>query len=73
MSAEKVKELEELAASEGITLPMEPWLIIFFEKHGRVVNLLTGQVERNIAEAMPTRTGKTIAHLLAHETGMVKL
>lgn len=63
-------ELEQLAREEGITLPMPTDMIVWFERQGKVVDLLTGAVYDAIAVA-PTRSAKSVAYLLAEVEGVV--
>lgn len=41
---ERIAELKEQAAEDGITLPMSPEKIAALEDQGHVVDLITGQV-----------------------------
>lgn len=48
MSDTYAKELEALASEEGFRLPYPADMIAFFERHGYVVDLRTGEVCRSI-------------------------
>jgi hypothetical protein len=63
MKDPRIVELEELAKAEGFRLPMPADLIIFFEDHGFVVDLPSGQVHRGTVFT-PTSSGRTVSHLL---------
>lgn len=61
----RIVELEALAQEEGFRLPMAVDLIVYFEQHGYVVDLRTGELCRDIAvELSPT------AQALCHLYGM---
>jgi len=44
----RIIELQDLAREEGIVLPMPVDLIVYFERHGRIVDLCSGVVYANI-------------------------
>jgi hypothetical protein len=68
MNDPRITELEELAASEGIMLPMPPRMILWFEDHGCVVDLVTGKAHRPTV-GLPTASGRAVSHLLADHVG----
>jgi hypothetical protein len=68
----RVAELEELAAAEGIMLPMPIRLILWFEDHGCVVDLHTGKAHRPPV-GLPTASGRAVSHLLADHVGELAL
>lgn len=41
---QKIRELEQLAAAEGLTLPYPPEMIVRLEETGAVVDLRTGEI-----------------------------
>lgn len=47
---ERIAELEDQAAEDGITLPMSPEKIVALEDQGHVVDLITGQVIKGGAD-----------------------
>ncbi len=51
-------------------MPVE--VIVYFERHGKVVDLVTGKVYDDVV-ATPTPAAKAVAYLLAHEEGAVVL
>lgn len=59
----RVAELNELAAAEGIKLPMPADMIVWFEEQGFVVNFDTGEAVE-YSDATPSRSGRAVAHLL---------
>lgn len=61
-------ELQELAASEGIRLPMPIPMILWLEDHGCVVDLITGKAIRP-SVSTPTPSGRAIAHLTQNHVG----
>jgi len=65
MSDTRVAELQALAIEEGLRLPMAADLISFFERHGYVVDLTTGEVHHNVAVALSPN-----AMALCHLYGM---
>ncbi len=68
MTDPRVIEFEELAASEGINLPMLPSLILWFEDRGCIVDLHTGRATRPTV-GTPTPSGYAVSHLLADHVG----
>jgi hypothetical protein len=68
----RIQELEELAAAEGIMLPMPVRLILWFEDHGCVVDLHTGKAHRPTV-GTPTPSGKAVAYLLTDHVGAFAL
>ena len=64
----RVQELQDFAASEGIMLPMPVRLILWFEDHGCVVDLVTGKAHRPTV-GTPTPSGKAVAYLLTDHVG----
>jgi hypothetical protein len=68
MNDVRVMELEQLAESEGVDLPMPIRLILWFEDHGCIVDLATGIASRPTAPT-PTPSGVAVAHLLADYVG----
>lgn len=63
---QRTAELLELAATEGITLPLSIDLILWLEDRGHVVDLHTGRASLpHVGE--PTATGIAISHLLTPE------
>ena len=64
----RVQELQDFAASEGLVLPMPVDLIVFFESHGHIVDLITGEVSLPVV-GTPTPTGKAVAYLLTDHVG----
>lgn len=64
----RIAELQALAQSEGLRLPMPVELILWLEDRGKVVDLRTGRVMRPTAVA-PTASGKAVAHLLYNHVG----
>jgi len=72
MTDPRVIELEALAASEGIELPMPVRLILWFEDRGCIVDLHTGWATRPTV-CGPTPSGKAIAHLLTDHVGELAL
>ena len=68
----RIAELQDLAREEQITLPMPVDLIVYFERHGRIVDLMTGVVYADITVAtMPS--AKAVCHLLAESVGEIQL
>ena len=61
----RAAELRELAASEGIKLPLPIDMILWYEDRGYVVNLATGQATRADAVRGVTSSGRAVAHLLS--------
>lgn len=71
MSADpRVQELLELAQEEGLTLPMPVDMIVYFERMGKVVDLITGQVY-DMVTVQPTSSAKAVAYLLSETVGEV--
>jgi len=72
MFDDKVKELLDLAAHEGITLPYSPEAIVRIESTGAIVNLLTGAILIGEADTLYsfelTADGEALADLLEMET-----
>ena len=68
--AQAIFELEELAASEGLTLPMAPARIVSLEAQGAIVDLATGNVLWGVTVA-PTPSGCAVNHLLLDVVGEV--
>jgi hypothetical protein len=68
MSDPRIEELEALAASEGIALPMPVRLILWLEDHGCIVDLATGIAARPTV-GTPTPIGKAVSHLLTDHVG----
>jgi hypothetical protein len=68
----RIAELTQIAREEGITLPMPPATIIWFEDRGYVVDLVTGMATPPVV-GMPTPSAQAVAHLLAHEVGELAL
>ena len=68
----RVAELLELAASEGLRLPMPAETIVHFERQGHIVDLLSGEVY-TVITSTPTPSGKAVSHLLADVKGEVAL
>jgi hypothetical protein len=64
----RVAELEELAAAEGIMLPMPVRLILWFEDRGCVVDLHTGKAH-GATVGTPTPSGRAVSHLLTDHVG----
>jgi hypothetical protein len=64
----RVQELQDFAASEGIMLPMPVDLIVFFESHGHIVDLITGEVSLPVV-GTPTPSGRAVCHLLRDVVG----
>lgn len=62
MSDPRVCELEALALEEGFPLPMPATLIARLERQGYVVDLLTGEVCRNISVAVEP-SAQALCHL----------
>jgi len=62
MSDTRVAELEALAIEECLRLPMAADLIAFFERHGYIVDLVSGEVCSGISVAlMPS--AQALCHL----------
>jgi hypothetical protein len=68
----RVQELLDLARAENIRLPYPIDMIIFLEKRGRIVDLVTGAVYNAIV-ATPTPQARAVCHLLSEVTGKVTL
>jgi len=64
----RAAELEALAASEGIELPMPIRLILWLEDRECVVDLHTGRATRPIVGTL-TLAGKAVSHLLREVVG----
>ncbi len=64
----RIQELEQLAASEGFTLPMPIRLILWLEDRGCIVDLATGKASRPTV-GTPSPSGKAVAYLLADHVG----
>jgi hypothetical protein len=70
MTDPRAKELLQLAASEGIALPMPVELILWFEDRGAVVDLVTGVTSTPVG-GVPTPSGRAVNYLLQnHEGGL---
>ena len=67
----RIQELLDLAEGEGLTLPYDPEFIIQQEDLGNVVNLETGAIVLNEADATYTWTltpdGEQLARILRGE------
>jgi hypothetical protein len=61
-----------LAREEGIKLPIPPEMIVYFEKQGRIVDLMTGRVY-NAVTVQPTPVATAVAYLLAQAEGEIAL
>jgi len=59
----RVTELQELAKSEGIQLPMHAEQIVLLEERGYVVDMTTGDAVK-LTDAIPTASGLAVAYLL---------
>lgn len=61
----RIAELLDLAAREGIKLPMTPEQIVELENDGHTVNLLTGEIEIDGASVRfeLTAAGEAIQHV----------
>lgn len=68
----RVAELEALAREEGFKLPYPAYMIVYFERRGRIVDLVTGQVY-NAVVLQPTASAQAVAYLLGEVTGGVLL
>jgi hypothetical protein len=72
---QRVHELLELAAAEGLTLPMSPEVIIRLEDAGHVVNLKTGAIEVGEGDKPYvwawTPAGEAVTHLV--ELGLLEV
>ncbi len=68
MTDSRANELLELAASEGIDLPMPIRMILWFEDHDCIVDLATGIATRPTV-VTPTPSGRAVAYLLADVAG----
>jgi hypothetical protein len=68
MTDPRITELEELAAAEGIMLPMPAQMIVWLENRGYVVDLITGRAPRPTV-GTPTPSGKAVCHLLRDVVG----
>jgi len=68
---QRIRELLELAESEGITLPYDPETIIRQEDLGNVVDLLTGAIILSEADTVYswalTPEGEALARILRGE------
>jgi len=64
MNNQRATELQELAAEEGITLPLSVDLILWLEDRGWVVCLETGRATLPSIYA-PTPIAKAVSHLLS--------
>lgn len=64
----RIAELESLASEEGIKLPYPVDLICYFERMGKIVDLVTGQVF-DMVTVQPTANAQAIAYLLAEVEG----
>jgi hypothetical protein len=64
----RIAELEQLAREEGITLPLPADYIVWLERRGRIVCLMTGQVFTSIS-ATPTPSAKAVTYLLSSLIG----
>lgn len=74
MSADpRVQELIDLAEAEGFRLPYPADYVVWLEDHGRMVDLQSGEVLYSLPVAMPTASGKAVAHLLSDAVGEVAL
>lgn len=51
MTDNRISELLQLAAEEGLTLPYPPETIIAYENQGAVVDLITGAIYPGLADA----------------------
>lgn len=75
MTDPRIDELLELAAAEGLTLPLPPETIIRLEDAGHIVDLRTGTVEVGEADRPYvwtwTPAGEAFAHLV--ELGLVEV
>jgi len=73
MFDDKVKELLELAAAEGLTLPYSPETIARLESTGAIVDLVTGAILVGEADTVYrfelTPEGRAVADLLEKEAG----
>ena len=71
MFDDKVKELLDLAAQEGLTLPYSPETIARMEATGAIVDLVTGAILIGEADTLYqwvlTPEGKAVADLLERE------
>ena len=67
----RTAELQELAREEGFKLPISVELIIWFESHNCIVDLVTGKATRPTREENDTTvyahtpSGKAVNHLLS--------
>jgi hypothetical protein len=66
-----IYELTELAREEGIKLPFPADYIAFLERHGRLVDLVSGEVVYSRLVAVPTPNAQAIVHLLAELHGEI--
>ena len=55
----RIRELKDLAASEGINLPLPPAWIVALESKGIVVDLVTGAWLADDVQYMPTMQALT--------------
>jgi hypothetical protein len=70
MNDSRIAELTTLAAEEQIALPMPIDMILYFEKQGCIVDLVTGAVYRDVL-VTTTPSAQAVCHLLATVAGDV--
>jgi hypothetical protein len=64
MTDQRIEELEAFARENGLTLPLSPDMIVFFEDHQRIVDLENGEVYNSIV-IVPEPCAQAVAYLLA--------